>query len=280
MAVARGGVRRAACALAVLLLVSGCGSSTTPQAGVPTSPTPPIASDPPQTDPSAVVPVTPTPPTPPPPPVPVPPAPRISRTRYLIFGDSLTAGTTSPSVARVLSAGLPQSYPYQFLERLQARYSDQTFVVENEGKPAETAAAGALRLPPILRSLAPEIVILLEGVNDITFLERGSVTQVAGYVNTMAHDARFAGAQVVICTLPPQRPGGLRAADPVLVSSYNQALRDVARGEAATLVDFANDFGDLSLIGSDGLHPTEAGYARMADILFETMRRTFEMPVP
>jgi lysophospholipase L1-like esterase len=137
-----------------------------------------------------------------------------------------------------------------------------------------------VRLPPILRSLAPEIVVLLEGVNDITFLEPRRVTQVAGYVNTMAHDARFAGAQVIICTLPPQRPGGLRAADPAAVSSYNQALRDVARGEAATLVDFANDFGNLSLIGADGLHPTEAGYSRMADILFDSVRRTFEMPLP
>ena len=197
-----------------------------------------------------------------------------------MFGDSLTAGTTSAALTRVMSAGLPQSYPYKFLERLQGRYTNQTFVVENEGKPAETAAAGVVRLPPILRSLAPEIVVLLEGVNDITFLEQRSVTQIAGYVNTMAHDARFAGAQVIICALPPQRPGGLRAAEPALVSSYNQALRDVARGEAATLLDLANDFGDLSLIGADGLHPTEAGYARIADLLFDTVRRTFETPVP
>ena len=276
-------MRRGTIALAVLLVVNGCGGGNARQAGTPTSPTPPIAAEPPPADPSAVGPMPPMPPPAPPPapaPVPTPPRPRITRTRFLIFGDSLTAGTTSPALTRVMSAGLAQSYPFKFLERLQARYTNQTFVVENEGKPAETAADGMVRLPPILRSLAPEIVVLLEGVNDISFLEQRRVTQVAGYVNTMAHDARFAGAQVIICTLPPQRAGGLRAADPATVSSYNQALRDVARGEAATLVDFANDFGDLSLIGADGLHPTEAGYSRMADILFDTVRRTFEMPLP
>lgn len=181
---------------------------------------------------------------------------------------------------RVMSAGLPESYPYKFLQRLQARYTDQTFVVENEGKPAEAAADGVNRLPPILRSLAPEIVVLLEGVNDITFTGLSGVPRVAGYVNQMARDARFAGAQVILCTLPPQRAGGLRAADPAVVASFNQAIRDVARGEGAMLVDYANDFGDLSLIGVDGLHPTEAGYTRMADILFDAVRRTFEVATP
>lgn len=248
---------------------------------MPTSPSGPIAADPPPADPAPPDPVPmPPQPTPPVPPIPPPPPPRITRSRYLIFGDSLTAGTTSPSLTRLMSAGLPQSYPYKFLERLQARYTAQTFVVENEGKPAEGAADGVVRFPPILRNLGPEVVVLLEGVNDIAFLGQSGVSRVAGYINTMARDARFAGAQVIICTLPPERATGFRAADPAAISSYNQALRDVARGEGAILVDFANEFGDLSLIGIDGLHPTEAGYTRMADILFDTVRRTFEVASP
>jgi len=273
-------MRRSAIAVALLLLVSGCGNSYHAPSAMPTSPSPPIASEPPPADPSALDPVTPPQPAPPVPPIPPAPPPRSTRSRYLIFGDSLTAGTTSPALTNLMSAGLPQSYPYKFLERLQARYAAQTFVVENEGKPAETAADGRLRLPPILRNLGPEVVVLLEGVNDVSFLPVSGVSQVAGYVNTMARDSRFAGAQVIICTLPPQRAGGFRAADPAVIRAFNQALRDVARGEGATLVDFANEFGDLSLIGSDGLHPTEAGYTRMADILFDTVRRTFEAPSP
>ena len=64
-----------------------------------------------------------------------------------------------------------------------------------------------------------------------------------------------------------------------MIASYNTALRDVARGEGALLVDFERDV-DVSLIGLDGLHPTEAGYARMADVLFEAIRRRYELSTP
>ena len=94
------------------------------------------------------------------------------------------------------------------------------------------------------------------------------MSRVAEYVNAMARDARFAGAEVVLCTLPPNRPRRLSGYRSAVIAAYNTALRDVARGEGALLVDFERDV-DISLIGLDGLHPTEAGYARMADVLFE-----------
>jgi lysophospholipase L1-like esterase len=94
---------------------------------------------------------------------------------------------------------------------------------------------------------------------------------------TMAHDAGVTGAQVVLCTLPPQRAGGSRAADAAAIGSYNQAIRDIARSEGAMLVDFAAAMTELNAIGADGLHPTEAGYARMAEILFNVLRASFEV---
>jgi lysophospholipase L1-like esterase len=197
---------------------------------------------------------------------PVPPVLRLTRTRFLVFGDSLTAGTTSPAMT-TLGAGLPESFPFKLLALLTARYAGQPIVVENEGRPAESAQSGALRLPGVLRALAPEVVILLHGVNDVTFYGTAGVGRTAEYLNTMARDARLSGAEVVICTLPPQRPGGGRAGDPAAIAAYNDALRDIARGEAALLVDFDRSITDLSLIGVDGLHPTEAGYARMAQLL-------------
>jgi lysophospholipase L1-like esterase len=167
-----------------------------------------------------------------------------------------------------MSARPPESYPYKFQQLMAARYTNQTIEVENAGKPAEAAADGMLPFPGIVRAFSPEVVVLLHGVNDVSFFGLGAVPRVAEYVNSMARDARLAGAEVVLCTLPPNRPGGFRATDPAVIAAYNTALRDVARGEDALLVDFERDV-DLSLIGLDGVHPTEAGYARMADVLFE-----------
>ena len=226
-------------------------------------------------------PPSPGPPVPEPPPAPQPPpatpAPRLGRLRYLAFGDSLTAGTTSPALNRTLSAGLPQSYPFKLQEALVARYQQQAVAVENEGKPNEAAADAVTRFPAVFRATSPDVVILLHGVNDVTFLGIPGIPRVTGYLDSMARAARLGGASVIICTLPPHRAGGFRAADPDVIRRYNESLRDLARGEGALLVDFERDI-DISLIGAVGLHPTEAGYARMAQVLFERIRDRFEVP--
>ena len=201
---------------------------------------------------------------------------RLLRTRYLAFGDSITAGTTSPPLAlQVLGAGLAQSYPSQLQDLLARRYARQTISVENAGLPGEAAEDAVLRFPMVIRATNPEVVILLHGVNDVTFLGPGGVSRVAGFLRTMIRQAREVTPDVMLCTLPPQREGALRAGNPNVIAAYNVALRELARAEAVILVDFARDF-DLALIGADGLHPTEAGYRGMAQMLFEAIRDRFE----
>jgi lysophospholipase L1-like esterase len=182
--------------------------------------------------------------------------------------------------SRAFGAGLPQSYPFKLQQLMAARYATQAFVMENEGKSNETAAEGVTRLPAVLKANNPDVVILLHGVNDVTFLGQSGVSRVAGYLDTMAKEARFAGARVILCTLPPQRAGGFRAGDPAVIANYNQWVRDIARGEGAFVADFARELGDLNLIGIDGVHPTEAGYARMAQILLDVIRSQFEVTTP
>ena len=191
----------------------------------------------------------------------------------------MTAGTTSPALTlwRVADAGLPQSYPFKFQSLLADRYRDQIIDVVNEGRPGETAADGWARFPGVVRAVAPEVVILLHGVNDVSVFGLSAVSRTAGFVNAMAREARLAGSEVMICTMLPQRPGGLRAGDPAVIAAYNRALRDIARGENARLIDFDVLGFDLRLIGVDGLHPTEDGYTRVADILFGQARALFEV---
>ena len=195
----------------------------------------------------------------------------------MAFGDSTTAGVTSPVfLFKALGAGAPESYPFKLQALLAAQYTQQSFVMDNEGKAGEAAVDAVLRFPTALRASAPEVVILMHGVNDVSFFGTSSVRRVADYINTMARDARQVGSAVFVCTLPPNRAGGSRAGDPAVITAYNQALRDVARGEGAVLVDFEREI-DLQLIGMDGLHPTEQGYTRMAEVLLGLIRARFEV---
>jgi lysophospholipase L1-like esterase len=60
-------------------------------------------------------------------------------------------------------------------------------------------------------------------------------------------------------------------------TAFNERVRDLARTEGATLADLAQEV-DVSLIGVDGLHPIEAGYVRMAEVIFTLLRDEFEEP--
>lgn len=220
-----------------------------------------------------------------------PPAARLSRTRFLAFGDSLTAGeVTVPSTASSDAGAdslwqtlivLPQaSYPTQLEMLLRARYTQQlaTTTVANAGRSGESAVEGARRFPDIVANSRPEVVLLLEGANDLA-LGQTAMQPAVQAVNAMAREARFRNARVFIATLPPPRSSGNRALSSSLVQSYNAALVQVARGEGAVLVDlYAALLSNVNTyIGVDGLHPTEAGYRRMAEAFFDAIRQDLEI---
>ena len=84
----------------------------------------------------------------------------------------------------------------------------------------------------------------------------------------------------MLATLPPQRPGrGSKATAPDILDEYNRKLRAIAIKRDAQLID-VNALLPVSLIGQDGLHPTEAGYDRLAEIFFEAIRAKNERAAP
>ena len=82
----------------------------------------------------------------------------------------------------------------------------------------------------------------------------------------------------MVATLPPVRPGGRLSLPVALVQTVNDNIRANAAAEGAIVVDLngAMASGVTTLIGIDGLRPTEAGYQRMAETFFATIRTTFE----
>ena len=64
------------------------------------------------------------------------------------------------------------------------------------------------------------------------------------------------------------------------VPKLNEAIRRLARGDEVMIVDLFNGLGGVpdGNIGADGLHPTPAGYDRIAQIWFEAIQKQYEEP--
>jgi lysophospholipase L1-like esterase len=219
--------------------------------------------------------------------------PTLTRTRFLAFGDSTTAGEVSSPTATGLSDTeawnsplivVPSaSYPTQLLNLLTTRYTTQasSLQVTNAGVSGEAASEGGVaRFPGVMSTVRPEAVLLLEGYNDLNLYGSRGISAAIAALDTMAKEARGRGARVFLASLTPPRPGGRNSIDPALVIEFNSRLRTLASGEGAVFVDLYSALQSslTTYIGIDGLHPTEAGYRRMAEEFFVAIRATLETP--
>ncbi len=214
-----------------------------------------------------------------PPPPPPPPPPTLAVTRILAFGDSMTAGTTSPALAfAALTAGLPESYPSKLQGLETDRYSAQSVTVLNAGQPGEFVQDSRTRkrLSGMIGDASPEVVLLMEGANDLnngTDTPNTTINATVNALEDMVRDTTGRGITVMLATLPPQRPPKGNAAS--FLTRYNDALRTMASKKGAILVDVYAQF-PIELIGQDGLHPTEAGYQKLAEIFQSAIAAKWE----
>ncbi|MEO8680966.1 MAG: GDSL-type esterase/lipase family protein [Vicinamibacterales bacterium] len=216
--------------------------------------------------------------------------PTLSKTRFLAFGDSITAGEVTFPVGST-ALGVPSfklvqvpsaAYPTVLAKQLQANYKAQEdlITVANYGVGGEKAADARNRFITALSIVRPEAVLILQGANDIPLGEDAAASTAANEVRIMAAEAKGRGMRVFIATLPPARAGGSRAIKQLLLDDYNNRIRDLAFRENAVLVDiYQYLLSNVTLyIGVDGLHPTEAGYAKMAEAFFFAIRQNLEVP--
>jgi lysophospholipase L1-like esterase len=216
-------------------------------------------------------------------PPPVPPrnsatlAGALGVTRFVAFGDSITYGTLSSFDGLFLFDVPSHSYPVRLELGLDAYHAPQNFGVGNSGNPGETATAGATftRFQNVLGSERPQVVLLLEGVND---LNNGvSQTEISNSLGQMLDYATLRGMAVLIATMPriydtstTDRP------DERIVPFNNEVQRLAAARANVHVVDLYTAFGtNRSLMGGDGLHPTPEGYEVMASTFLAAIERAF-----
>jgi lysophospholipase L1-like esterase len=216
---------------------------------------------------------------------PSPVAPTLSRTRFLAFGDSFTAGEVTspisglPALSHALIVVPAASYPTVLQGRLQATYTAQasSIAVINSGEPNERILDGNQRFPGVFESSRAEVVLIMEGVNGLPLVGPDIST---GVMRIMVQTAKSGGARVFVGSMIPQIAGRPRGVTPAFeLLAYNTTLQTMATQEGITYVDLYNAMlpEAVTLIGSDGLHPTEAGYRRIADLFFAAIRQELEV---
>ncbi len=222
-------------------------------------------------------------------PVTVQPALKLNASAVLAFGDSITEGKPGSLLnAFELSGvgcpfGTPTSYPSVLNSRFLAQYPTQSLSAKNCGWGGEEAVEGVTRLPTGLATGSYDVVLLMEGANDLSALRNGTqataVNTIANAVVSMIRTARQ-GRTVFVGTLTPQRPGG-KAPRPEWVEPVNDRLRAVVPAEGAVLVDTWQALGGSPdpYVDFDGLHLTVAGYAKVADAFFAAIRTKLETRV-
>jgi lysophospholipase L1-like esterase len=245
------------CALVALAPLAACGAD-------PITPTPPVT-PPPVTNP---------PDDPPPPPPPVDP-PRLRYTRILAFGNSMTEGDATPD-ADPTGPGNPKGYPHKLRALLTERYSAQTIQVFNGGYGGERAANALPHLRDMLRQTLPEVMILFHGENDL--IGNVPIGQIMGSIEELIQEARGRGVIVLLSTIPIQNPNGTkRLSTTHLVEPFNRELAKLAPDEGAILVD-VYPFVPIELVAPDGLHLTQEGNQRLAEVYLDKLKSLYEIP--
>lgn len=204
----------------------------------------------------------------------VAPVPRLARTRFLAFGDSITEGKNGLMSTGVI---IPGNYAERLRAKLADRYNEQTITMVNEGQGGEGTGEGKWRLGPAMTQAQPEVLLLLEGTNDlIGAQDAGTMNSAVDSLRMMIQQGKSRGARVFLATLPPMNPGvcclsGAAAAVPVL----NARIRSLAAAENVTLVDLEPILTIAHL--SDGKHLNAQGNQLMADTFFTAIQAALEV---
>lgn len=180
--------------------------------------------------------------------------------RIMCFGDS------------IIYAGVPEAMQGMLDEDPYLRELEP--VVINQGKSMELVSADATttRLANALDFHDLELVILLEGANDVRDSKQVPAAAIRDSVRRMVDEVRFRGLDLILCTLLP-RVGDCGDVESPTTEEHNTWLAPYAAGLGIPLVDLYQEF--VSTPGwqnayfdaDDCIHPNEQGKSKIAELL-------------
>lgn len=164
----------------------------------------------------------------------------------LAFGDSLTAGN---------GTSLENSYP-SVLSQISGHK------VINAGIPGETTKQGAVRFAQVLEETHPQLVILMEGGNDI--LRNINPQETKRNLENMIKQAQLRHVQIMLVGIPNKS----------LFSSHAEFYDDLAKQYNLLLDD--NSIAKLEKspeYKSDEVHFNQQGYKVLAERFYDLLKK-------
>jgi lysophospholipase L1-like esterase len=187
--------------------------------------------------------------------------------RIIALGDSTTAGTPgwkSPLEAPPAGAGDETSQYAYWLMRDHPNWD-----VRNRGVNGERSDQIRARFSRDVIDAHPRLVIIIAGVNDV--YQGRTVDDVTANLHWMYEQAIRAGIRVLAGTIVPfntARPDQNERMHAINRWIREQSMRDPQLGFVDTRAAVAAaDNPDLLMDSPDRLHPSAAGYRRMADAI-------------
>ncbi len=165
----------------------------------------------------------------------------------LAFGDSITDG---------FSASKEESYPY-----LLSKLTDLQVI--NAGVNGDTSADGLKRLSELLEDSSIKLMILCFGGNDI--IQKKSMSELKNNLKTIIQKAKAKNIDVLLVSVPNISLFGL---------SPLELYEEIADEEDIYLLSgLIADILSQPSLKSDHIHPNALGYKKMADEIYEALKK-------
>ena len=192
-----------------------------------------------------------------------PPVPVVTGPRLVVLGDSLTAGL-----------GIPENDAYPALLGRQLKAKGYDWEVINAGVSGDTSGDGRQRVGWALEGDI-RVLILALGAND--GLRGLPVDQMKQNLQIIIDRARQRGIPVLLVGIEAPPNYGEQ-----YTREFRQVFRDLARHNKLDFVPFLLEgvAGVPRLNQADGIHPTSAGAARIAEHLWPALEKLVDATSP
>lgn len=189
----------------------------------------------------------------------------------LAFGDSITYGTSSSS------NGPKTGYPIRLERILEPAWGGHCYIV-NAGDPGESTDSGKKRIAGFLASVKPDVTLIMEGTNDEFYSVPYNTTE--SNLRSMVNQAKNAGSQVVLSTIPPVIKSAFRdrTAQQKRIQGFNPRIFTIASSlniltcDNFKAITSQPNWQSALMDQKTANHPNDAGYVVMRDAWFKSIQ--------